>query len=209
MGRGGVGYWHGVALCACLPFVPFCVSSAEWEAVRCAVHCVVCRWYILQYAAYYSVLRLAVLCGILCCTLCTLWWCAVCCCVASYMWVWVQVDMEAVYVREGDAPLKQLEQALATALSGGPATASNPDPDRGVGLDPDTQALCRALKGVVWTRSFRWVGVRSAPHPYLHLCCLLYPPPSSVIKKPNSRLLSPHCQRNLTLSPLPPHVRKA
>lgn len=80
----------------------------------------------------------------------------------------VTLDMEAVYAREGAAPLQALERALAAAAagrnssscSGAPGAAGEEASAEGVA------ALAAALKGVVWTRSMRrmytlvdrWVG---------------------------------------------------
>lgn len=83
-----------------------------------------------------------------------------------------QVDLEAVFVREGDAPVRQLQAALSdtsnaiavnaqdssnavnaheTCSNGGNVSASS-----AVGCSgEELAALQQALQGVVWTRSMR------------------------------------------------------
>jgi midasin len=62
----------------------------------------------------------------------------------------VTLDMDAVYAREGTAPLQALELALAAAAASGQGGGGGEEASaEGVG------ALAAALKGVVWTRSMR------------------------------------------------------
>lgn len=79
----------------------------------------------------------------------------------------VTLDMEAVYQREGDAPLAALHAALeAVDAAAGTAEDAAEGGAAGGGGAEGPAALAAALRGVVWTRSMRrmytlvdrWVG---------------------------------------------------
>ena len=57
-----------------------------------------------------------------------------------------QVDMEEVYIREGDAPLRRLAQACELQQQQEQQSSSS---------SSSSEALRAALNGVVWTRSMR------------------------------------------------------
>jgi midasin len=64
-----------------------------------------------------------------------------------------QIDLEAVFQREGEAPYQRLQQLLAGSSDPDACTAE------ALQMTPEDaeelEALRRALRGVVWTRSMR------------------------------------------------------
>ncbi|KAG1662050.1 hypothetical protein FOA52_005297, partial [Chlamydomonas sp. UWO 241] len=72
----------------------------------------------------------------------------------------VQVDMESIYTREGDAPLRRLKAALSHTAPATPGRSTDDSaPSSSAAAAPVTDgpvsAIQAALQGVVWTRSMR------------------------------------------------------
>ncbi len=66
-----------------------------------------------------------------------------------------QVDLEAVFAEEGDAPVRALAAALAAGEPAADGAATATAGGSGHNEGEDAAALHSALRGVVWTRSMR------------------------------------------------------